>query len=141
MRYARLLFFPLCLALLTGCSQGDSTKETVDQSDPKASDTATAEGAKAHVQKYVDRLLGGDETVKTGLLGFEAVGIIDIQTIEIVSSVPTITSDGKDVENWHNVRLRVEGVDDRRGQKVEKMFVRTVMFSNDDGYRIMGAEF
>lgn len=141
MRFAWLLHFPLCLALLTGCSQGDSTKEAVDQSDSKASDTASAEGAKAHAQKYVDRLLGGDDTVKGGLLGFEAAGIVDIQTIEIVSSVPTITSDGKKVENTFTVRIKVEGVDDRRGQKVEKTFVRTVMFSNDDGYRIMGAEF
>src|SRR4051794_27064789 len=75
----------LVVFLMLGCEQ--QSQPAADQNQA-ATETAPAqtELAKAHVQKYIDRLLGGDQTVKGGLLGLDGVDFNSIESIQISSS-------------------------------------------------------
>lgn len=121
----------LVVPVFSGCGR---------QSQPAAAETqpATAavpnqtEAAKAHVQQYIDRLLGGDQTVKQGLLGMDGVDFDSIESIQITSALPAYLPDGRKVDDMVRVVLSVRGYDSLKRRTVEKNVDREVLFKDGD---------
>lgn len=133
MRYSWITSLLLCLTLAVGCSQensGTETGEVVDNAASKESETPSAEKARAHVQESIDRLMGGDESVKTSLLGMDGVDFGTIDSVEITSLVQEYSPEGKKLDGWFRVVLLVNGVDGAKGRKVSKSITRTASYSD-----------
>jgi len=144
MCYVWLASLLACLSV--GCSQG-GYEESQNEGGEAVSDTEATEveapstdGAKAHVQKYIDRLLGGDESVRNGLLSFEGVDFASFDSIEITSSQQKYLESGKKVDGMFSVRMRVTGKDSISGRTIEKTIERGII-NNGFGYQILGADF
>lgn len=141
MNYVYLTSLMISLLLSAGCSkEGNIGKEVVGEANAPGVESPSAAGAKAHVQKYIDRLMGGDESVEAGLLSMAGVDFGSFDSIEITSSNQMYSKSGEKVGRMFSVRMRVTGVDSRTGKTIAKNIERGVMH-NDTGYRIIGAEF
>jgi hypothetical protein len=135
MRYPWITLHLLCCCFVSGCSQDNSATDTGQLADNTASTesaTPTADAAKAHVQGYVDRLLGGDQSVKDALLGTDGVDFKTIDSIQISTVVQEYSKDGKKLEGWFRVVLLVSGVDGLNGRAVTKNITRTASYSNGE---------
>ena len=91
---------------------------------PSASDQAAE--AKAHVQQYIDRLIGGDQSVKGDLLGLAGVDFNKINAIEINSAVPAFSKEGKKLDDTFRVQMKVRGYDDLKRRDIEQTVTRDV---------------
>ncbi|WP_145451805.1 hypothetical protein [Gimesia panareensis] len=141
MNHIFITLLMISLLLFTGCSkEGNVGNEAVGEAKASGAESPSPEGARAHVQKYVDRLMGGDESVKNGLLSIAGVDFGSFNSIEITSSNQMYSKSGVKVDRMFSVRMRVTGVDSRNGKPITKNIERGVMH-NDKGYRIIGAEF
>lgn len=105
-------FLAVLFVVMVGCDQQQTVvpKQVPKQAAPQPVPTVSQpEAAKAHIQKYIDRLTGGDQSVKLGLLGFDGAFFERIDSIEIKSAVPTYTQEGKKVEDMVRVVIHVKG--------------------------------
>ena len=124
-----------------GCSQeGNVGDKAVGEAKTSGAESPSPEGAKAHVQKYIDRLMGGDESVKIGLLSIAGVDFGSFTSIEITSSHQVYLESGKKVDKNYSVRMLVNGTDSRTRKPIVKNVERGVIYLKS-GYRIVGAEF
>lgn len=141
MKRAFLMSLLISLLLSAGCSkEGNFGNEDVGKGNTPRVEAPSPEGAKAHVQKYIDRLLGGDESVKNVLLSMDGVSFGSFTSIEITSSHQIYTKSGEKVDGNYSVRMLVNGTDSRTGKPLVKNVERGV-FHKGTGYQIMGAEF
>lgn len=144
MRYVWISAFMACLLLSAGCSQEKESETTSEvetaEVDTTQVETPSIEGAKAHVQKYIDRFLGGDETVRDGLLSFQGVGFARFNSIEIISSQQRYSESGEIVEGMFSIRMKVTGIENVKGRSIEKIIERSVI-NPGSGYMILGADF
>lgn len=106
---------------------------------PASKEASQAEAAKAHVQEYVDRVIGGDLTMKMKLLSIDGVDFGAIDSIEVTSAVPKFSEDGKKIENLFRVGLKVQGTHAIRGTPLEKKLEKLVVFQ-DGRWIIPGTE-
>lgn len=96
--------------------------------------------AKAHVQQYIDRLVGGDVSIKMGLLGGDGANFDTVEHVEMTSAVPTYLKDGKKVPNMVRVIIKVRGYDGIKKRMIEQNIDRDVHFL-DGKWGIVGAGF
>lgn len=94
--------------------------------------------AKAHVQQFIDRLLGGDQTVKDGLLSIKGVSFADIESVEITSALPQYLPDGRKVPDMVRIVMKVKG-HAFSGKRLEETIDRSVFFK-DQKWQIMGSD-
>lgn len=106
-------FLAVLFVVMVGCDQQQQAlvpPQVPKQAPPQPVPTVSQpDAAKAHIQKYIDRLNGGDQSVKQGLLGFEGAFFETFDSIQITSAVPTYTRDGKKVENSVKIVIHVKG--------------------------------
>ncbi len=141
MNYVWLASLMILLLSSASCSQeGKLENKAIGEADATAAESPSSDGAKSHVQKYIDRLLGGDETVRNGLLSLGGIDFGRFDSIEITSSQQTYSKSGKKVDGMFSVRMRVTGKDSRTGRTLEKNIERIVV-NNGGGYGILGAGF
>lgn len=141
MNHVILTSLLISLLLVTGCSkEGNIGNEAVGQANVPEVEAPSPEGARAHVQKYIDRLMGGDESVKSGLLSMAGVPFGSFNSIEITSSTQTYSKSGEKVDGMYSVRMLVNGTDSITRKPIVKNVERGVMHNGTD-YQIMGAEF
>ena len=123
-------FVAVLFVVMVGCDQQQQAlvpPQVPKQAPPPPVPTVSQpEAAKAHIQKYIDRLTGGDQSVKLGLLGFEGAIFERIDSIEIKSAVPTYTQDGKKVEDMVRVVIHVKGFHLTQSRNIEKNINRDV---------------
>jgi hypothetical protein len=113
--------FGLLLVTSTVLGCGQQSPPAVAQAQPESAAAPNqTEAAKAHVQQYIDRLLGGDQTVKQGLLGIDGVDFNTIDSVQITSALPSYLPDGPKVENMVRVVLNVRGHDALKRRTIEK---------------------
>lgn len=96
--------------------------------------------ARAHVQQFIDRLMGGDQSVKSGLLGLTGVDFDTIESIDIRSAVPMFSADGKKIDNVIRVQIAIRGYDGLKRRDIERIISRDVSY-NDGKWKIIGANF
>jgi hypothetical protein len=121
----------LVLSLLTGCDaktvEPPAAAAAVSPLDPAA--------VKQHLTQLVERALGGDETAKAALLGYDGVDFGDVSTIEILSVVPGYSAEGKKVDIV-KARLQVKGTNKFKGGNLDKAMEKNVFFSNGE-YKVL----
>lgn len=126
----------LLILILAGC--GPQAQPPANPT-PAAKGPSPAEAATAHVQEYVDRVIGGDLTMKMKLLSIDGVDFGAIDSIEVTSAVPKFSEDGKKIENLFRVGLKVQGTHAIRGTPLEKKLEKLVVFQ-DGRWIIPGTE-
>jgi hypothetical protein len=131
-----LLGLLLVTSTILGCGQRSQPAAAQVQAEPAAPNQT--EAAKAHVQQYIDRLLGGDQTVKQGLLGIDGVDFNTIDSVQITSALPTYLPDGRKVENMVRVVLNVRGHDALKRRTIEKHIDLQVRLK-DGQWNILGS--
>lgn len=62
-----------------GCEKQGTTMQANQVQQPPAPTMSQPDSAKAHLQQFVDRLMGGDESVKVGLLGLAGISLERLQ--------------------------------------------------------------
>lgn len=124
--------------MVTGCNPPVPPPAPAAQLNPAQASQQQVADAKAHVQQYVDRLLGGDQSIKTGLLGFEGVDFDTIESLTITSAVPTYLPDGTKVPDMVRVMLQVRGYDGLKKRMRDQQIVREVQF-HQGRWSILGA--
>jgi hypothetical protein len=132
-----LLGLLLLTSSILGCGQQSPPAAAQAQLEPIAAPNQT-EAAKAHVQQYIDRLLGGDQTVKQGLLGTDGVDFNTLDSIQITSALPAYLPDGRKVDNMVRVVLNVRGYDALKRRTIEKNVDLQVRLK-DGRWSILGA--
>jgi len=141
MNYIYLTSLLIALLLFGGCSkEGNVGDKAVGEAKISGAEAPSPEGAKAHVQKYIDRLMGGDESVRNGLLGIAGVDFGSFTSIEITSSHLVYLESGEKVDKNYSVRMLVNGADSRTRKPIVKNVERGVIYLKS-GYRIVGADF
>lgn len=137
MKSCCLLGLLLVTSTTLGC--GQPSPPAAAQTQPKAAAAPNqTEAAKAHVQQYIDRLLGGDQTVKQGLLGMDGVDFNTLDSIQITSALPAYLPDGKKVDDMVRVVLNVRGYDALKRRTIEKNIDRDVFLENGQ-WKILGS--
>mgnify|MGYP000294836384 CR=1 FL=1 len=132
-----LLGMLLVTSTILGC--GQQSPPAAAQAQPEAATAPNqTEAAKAHVQQYIDRLLGGDQTVKQGLLGMDGVDFDTLDSIQITSALPAYLPDGRKVDNMVRVVLNVRGYDNLKRRTIEKNIDRDVFLENSQ-WKILGS--
>jgi hypothetical protein len=125
---------PLLVVLAIGC--GKQPQQPAVPA-PAPQQPSQAETAKALVQEYIDRVIGGDLKTKDQLLGSSGVDFASIDSIEITSAVPAYSKEGTKIDNWIQVGIRVQGTHFLRGSPLEKKLVTLVAFKEGQ-CRILG---
>ena len=105
-----------------------------------ASAVNQVDAAKAHVQHYIDRLMGGGQSVKVGLLGLAGVDFNTIESIQIKSAVPAFSADGKKIDDMVKVQINIRGYDALKRRDIEQTVTHDV-FLKDGKWKIIGANF
>jgi hypothetical protein len=133
MRYTLVVLF----VTMVGCGQQGPVIPNQAPLQP-APAVNQVEGAKAHVQQYIDRLMGGDQSVKGGLLGLAGVDFNSIESIEIRSAVPAFSPDGKKIENMVKVQINIRGYDALKRRNIEQNISQEV-FLKDGKWKFLGS--
>ncbi len=139
MRHVWILSLVCCLLLITGCLEGtEKEKEIVEEvvTEPEANEADESVGARAYLQGYIDRLLGGDETVKIKVLGFMGADFGSFNSIEIISCRQKYSETGEKVDGTFLIQMHVIGIDQYSGKRIDKIFERLLMATGSD-YLIM----
>ena len=111
------------ITVLGGCGQTSQPEPELKPAQVQRTEsppTYLADEAKTHVQQYIDRLLGGDQTVRQGLLGIDGVSFDSIESIQITSALPAYLPDGKKIENMVRIVLNVQGYDALKKRSLAK---------------------
>lgn len=141
MHYVWLASLLILLLSSAGCSQEEKKENgAIGKAKVAKVVSPTADGAKAHVQKYIDRILGGDESVRVGLLGLAAVDFGSFDSIVIISSNTMYSKSGKKLNRMFSVRMRVTGKDSRTGKTIAKN-IECGVINTGSGYKVLGASF
>lgn len=137
-----LVMLIIVLTILTGCdTQRFGQPNTASKPATPSSTTADpVAAARNHVQQYIDRLIGGDLSVKQGLLGIPGVEFESIESIEIISAVPTYLATGEKVGDMVRVNMRVRGYHATQRRIAEQTIDRDVL-TKDGKPEILGAGF
>jgi hypothetical protein len=135
----KLPIFSAVLLALVGCNQ----QSPVPVLAPPIAALPKSEGdkvaaAKSHVQQFVDRLLGGDLSVKQGLLGLSSLDFDSIDSIQIKSALPKYQADGKKVDGMIVVVMHVTGFDAQRRRAIQKNIDLDLMLK-DGKWKIFGS--
>lgn len=127
------------LCVMVGCGQQAAV---IPNQAPVAVQPAVnqVDAAKAHVQHFIDRLMGGDQSVKVGLLGLAGVDFNTIESIDIKSAVPAFSAEGKKIEDMVKVQINIRGYDALKRRDIEKTITHDV-FLKDGKWKILGANF
>lgn len=132
-----LLLVTFMTMMILGC--GQQSPPAAAQVEPEAATAPNqTEAAKAHVQQYINRLLGGDQTVKQGLLGMDGVDFNTLDSIQITSALPAYLPDGRKVDNMVRVVLSVRGYDALKRRTIEKNIDLDVLLK-DGQWSILGS--
>ena len=133
-------YWPMVLlSVMAGCGQQAAVipNQAPAQNPPAVNQV---DPAKAHVQQFIDRLMGGDQSVKVGLLGIAGVDFNTIEAIEIKSAVPAFSAEGKKIEDMVKVQINIRGYDALKRRDIEKTITHDV-FLKDGMWKILGANF
>jgi hypothetical protein len=123
--------------VLVGCGQKEAVIPNQAPIQP-APAVNQVEAAKAYVQQYIDRLIGGDQSIKGGLLGLASVDFDTIESIEIKSAVQAFASDGKKIDNMIRIQINVRGYDALKRRNIEQIVSQDV-FLKDGKWKIFGS--
>lgn len=136
----RTLSLLILLMAAVGCNQ---QQPPVAQLQAPAVATPPAvtqsEAAKAHVQQYLDRIMGGDKATKTSLLGGQGVSFSTIDSAEITSAVQSYTADGEKVDDFFKVIVHVKG-DDSLGRKKIEANIDLLLKFEDGKWKVLGSD-
>ena len=129
-----LCFLTLSIVVMAGCGKQETSAPKKAPQEPISvviqqqplPPVSISEEARAHVQQFLDQIMGGDESVKRELLGTHAVGLGKIESIGITSAVPR-SRDGKVSESIVMVTVRVVGIDSIDGRKLDNNIQLLVM--------------
>ena len=141
-----LCFLTLSFVAMVGCGKQEATVPKQAPQEPIAvviqqqplPPVSISEEARAHVQKFLDQIMGGDESVKRELLGIHAVGLGRIESIGITSAVPR-SEDGKVSEFIVKVMVRVVGFDSIDGRKLDNN-IQLVVMKMEGRWKVLGSK-
>lgn len=139
-----LCFLTLSFGLIVGCSKPEASVPKQAPQEPVAAviqqqplpPASISDEARAHVQRLLDQIMGGDESVKRELLGIHAVGLGKIESIGITSAVPR-SRDGKVSESIVMVAVRIVGLDSIDGKKLDNN-IQLLVMKNEGRWNVAG---